>query len=161
MGRRLSDREMMLLAIASARTGIAAGQAPFGAAIARAGKLIASGYNEVWKACDITAHAEIIALRAACQCIHGISLAGATVYSTTEPCPMCFSACHWAGVERIVSGATIADAARAGFRELTISNRRMRSLGGAKMEIVPRFMRDECLALFEEFARANGRGRVY
>lgn len=161
MAKRLSDQEMMLVAIACARDGIAKGQTPFGAAIARGGQLIASGHNTVWDACDITAHAEITTLRTACQCLHGISLAGATIYATTEPCPMCFAACHWAGIQRIVSGATIADAARAGFRELTLSNKRMKSLGGAKMDLVPRFMREECVGLFGDFLKAGGRKLLY
>lgn len=161
MAKRLGDREMMLVAIEQARTGIAKGQTPFGAAVAKSGRLIAAGHNEVWGNCDITAHAEITTLRAACQCLRGISLAGATIYSTTEPCPMCFSACHWAGVKRIVFGATISDAQRAGFRELTISNQRMKSLGGATMELMPRFMRGECVALFDEFLVHGGRKRLY
>lgn len=161
MPARLNDRDMMLIAIERAREGVAAGQTPFGAAIAKRGKLIAASHNEVWSACDVTAHAEVTAIRKACHCLHRGEMTGATIYSTTEPCPMCFAACHWAGISRIVFGATIADARRAGFHELTISNRRMKSLGGATIEIVPGFMREQCVELFGEFLAAGGRRRLY
>lgn len=144
-----ADADFMRLAIEKTRVGIEAGQSPFGACIVRDGGVIACDHNLVWATTDITAHAEIVALRSACRAIDGIDLSGATIYSTTEPCPMCFSACHWARVKRIVYGAAIADAQAAGFNELTVSNEQLKTLGGSDVEIVGGFMRAECRALFD------------
>ena len=115
------------------------------------GKVVACVHNVVWQTTDITAHAEVHAIREACVELGVIDLQGCTVYTTTEPCPMCFSAIHWAHCDRIVFGTSISDALAAGFRELTISNEQMKSLGGSEVEIEGGFLRDECLTLFEAF----------
>ena len=113
--------------------------------------MVVAEHNVVWQTTDITAHAEVHALRCACRTLGTIDLAGCTVYTTTEPCPMCFAAIHWAACDRIVFGTSIADAAAAGFRELSISNDEMKRLGGATVEVVGGFLREECLAAFEAF----------
>ena len=145
----MDDRQLMQKAIDAARDGIARGQTPFGACIAKDGEVIIAAHNLVWAATDITAHAEIVTIREACKKLGTIKLGGCTIYSTTEPCPMCFSACHWAGLDRIVFGAEIADARAAGFGELSISNSRMKELGGATMTIEGGFMRKQAVELFE------------
>lgn len=147
-------------AIAVAREAIAQGQTPFGCAIVRDGQLLARAHNEVWATTDITAHAEVTALRRACASARDVHLRGATVYTTTEPCPMCFSACHWAAVDRIVYGARIPDALRAGFRELTIQAEDMARLGGSAVEVQGGVLAAECAALFDEWRRA-GKARTY
>jgi len=149
--RMTDDQSFMTLAIERALEGMRAGQSPFGACIVQAGKVIACEHNVVWRATDSTAHAEITAIRVACKAVGGIKLSGATIYSTTEPCPMCFSAIHWAGIARIVYGASIADARKAGFGELAISNVDMKRLGGSNVEIVAGFMADEAAALFDRW----------
>src|SRR4051794_15872306 len=113
----MKDEEYMRLAIAKTREGIAAGQSPFGAVIVRDGKVVAATHNTVWLTTDPTAHAEVNCIRAAASVLKTIALEGCTLYSTTEPCPMCLSAIHWAKIERVVFGATIEDAATAGFAE--------------------------------------------
>lgn len=142
----------MRRALARAREGVAAGQTPFGALIARDGRVLACEHNAVWAATDSTAHAEVQAIRAACRALGTVDLGGCTIYSTCEPCPMCFAAIHWARIATIVSGARIADARALGFSELTIANTTMKQLGGSPVEIVEDFLREECLALFEEWA---------
>ncbi len=97
---------------------------------------------------DITAHAEIHAIRQACRKLKTVDLSGCTIYSTCEPCPMCFSACHWARISTIVFGTRISDAQDAGFHELTISNRRLKSLGGSSITLVGGVLRNEALNLF-------------
>jgi tRNA(Arg) A34 adenosine deaminase TadA len=92
--------------------------------------------------------------------VANIKLAGTTIYSTTEPCPMCFAAIHWAGIDRIVYGASIADAQRAGFNELAISNFDMKRLGGSTVEIVPAFLAAEAVELFDQWL-ADPKHRVY
>ena len=88
---------------------------PFGAVIVRDGEVIATGQNQVTSSNDPTAHAEIVAIRAACAKLGTFTLAGCEIYSSCEPCPMCFAAIEWARLERLTFAATRADAADAGF----------------------------------------------
>lgn len=154
------DERWMREALTAARDAIGRGQTPFGCAVVRDGELLARAHNEVWATLDITAHAEITALRRACKAAKSVHLSGATVYTTTEPCPMCFSACHWADVERIVYAARIPDAARAGFRELTISAEDMARLGQSKVRVVGGVLAEEGAALFEAWLR-SGKAKTY
>jgi guanine deaminase len=156
----MSDEHWMRIAIAEALKGIDVGQTPFGAAIVRDGQIVVAAHNLVWKTTDSTAHAEVVAIRNACAISHTIDLRDCTIYSTCEPCPMCFSACHWAKIRRIVYGASIADAAGAGFCELTIGNAEMKRLGNADLEIVGGVLREECRALFDLWRRSPDR-RAY
>jgi guanine deaminase len=87
-------------------------------------------------------------------------LEGATIYSTTEPCPMCFASLHWARVAKIVYGTNISDVAALGFNELAISNFQLREMGQSEVEIVPDFLRDECLELLQFWSDLESR-RTY
>ncbi len=155
--RYLPEAKAMRRAIAAARDGIGQGESPFGACIVLEGEVIGTAHNCVWGSTDITRHAEIVAISEACKRLSRIHLSGAVLYATCEPCPMCYAASHWADIERIVFGAEISDAARFGFRELSIPNLTMKELGGSGIEIIPGFLRDECLALFEEWAQRPDR----
>lgn len=139
-------------AVARAREGIEAGQSPFGACIVRGGEILSCEHNVVWANTDITAHAEVTAIRRACQILGTIDLSGCTIYSTCEPCPMCFGAIHWARIERVVFGASIADAARIGFHELAIPNRTLVDLGGSSLRIEAGCGRAEAVAMMESWA---------
>lgn len=141
----------MRMAIAKAKEGVEAGGSPFGACIVRNDEVVTCVHNVVWQTIDITAHAEVHCIREACRILNDIDLKGCTIYTTTEPCPMCFSAIHWANCDRIVYGASIADAQDAGFRELTISNEQMKSLGGSDVVIEGGFLREDCQAVFDLF----------
>ena len=143
----------MLLAIEKAKDGIREGQTPFGACIVRDPEIISTAHNVVWKNSDVTSHAEINAIRLACKKLNSIDLSGCVIYSTTEPCPMCFSACHWGRISHIIYGTSIEDSRNVGFSELCISNSKMKSMGQAKMEITGNFLREECLELFKIWAR--------
>lgn len=145
----MSDEKYMSLAIKKAREGIELGQSPFAACLVRDGEIIACDHNHVWLDTDITAHAEIIVLRNACLKMKSIDLSRSIIYSTTEPCPMCFSALHWARVSKIFFGAGISDAYKAGFNELTLSNADLKKHGGSTIEIIPGYKEDECVALFD------------
>lgn len=148
----------MRKAIDQARAGIAAGQSPFGAVVVRDGVIVAAGHNEVWMRTDVTAHAEVVAIQRACAVLRSIDLAGCTIYTTTEPCPMCASAIHWARIDLCVCGAAIADAAAAGFNELHVAASRLYREGGSKVVLLDGVQRDECVGLFEAWQRAGGRG---
>jgi tRNA(Arg) A34 adenosine deaminase TadA len=162
-GERDGDRQWMGMAIAQSRTAIDKGQTPFGAVIVRGegpgAELVVAAHNVVLETTDITAHGEVNAIRLACRKLRTIDLRGCTIYSSTEPCPMCFSAIHWAGIGRIVFGAAIADAKEAGFNELSISNIEMKERGGSPVEVVGGVMAGEAAAVFGEFV-ARG-AKVY
>lgn len=147
----------MRQAIHKARQGIKQGQTPFGACIVKDGKVIACAHNRVWRATDITAHAEIVAIRQACRKIKSIDLSGAVIYSTCEPCPMCFSACHWARVSKIIYGAGIDDAKRCGFNELCIANSQLKGLAQSRVKIVSGFLREEAVELFQFWVKQKNR----
>ncbi len=147
-------------AIEVARAGIAAGQSPFGSVIVKGGEVVASTHNTVWLDTDPTAHAEVNCLRSAAEALGTIDLAGCILYSTCEPCPMCLSAIHWAKVDRVVFGASIDDAASAGFSELRVAARALAEMGGSPLEVEGGLLREECAALFDEWKRA-GLGRSY
>ena len=143
------DKQFMKLAIEKAGEGVKEGGSPFGACIVKDGKVVTCVHNVVWQTTDSTAHAEVNAIRQACKKLNTIDLSSCTIYSTTEPCPMCFSACHWAMISKIIFGASIEDAKLAGFNELTISNEKMKSWGMSNLEIVRGFLREENLELFK------------
>ena len=110
------DRRFLQRAIALSHAQVLAVQGgPFGAVIVRDGLIIAEGCNEVTSANDPTAHAEVVAIRRACQTVGNFSLAGATIYASCEPCPMCLAAIYWARLERLVFANTRSEAAAIGF----------------------------------------------
>jgi guanine deaminase len=151
----MDEKELMSLAIEKTREGIAAGQSPFGSIIVKDGKVAASTHNTVWKDTDPTAHAEVNCIRSAAKALGTIDLSGCTLYSTCEPCPMCLAAIHWSKVDRVVFGATIGDADAAGFSELHVAAADLARLGGSPLVIEDGLLRDECVALFEEWKRAG------
>ena len=110
------DARFLALAVALSRSCMEAGHGgPFGAVIVRDGAVLAEGWNAVTSAKDPTAHAEVTAIRRACAAMDDFSLAGATIYSSCEPCPMCLSAIYWARLDRLVYANTRYQAAAIGF----------------------------------------------
>lgn len=90
---------------------------PFGAVIVKDGEVVASGYNNVLKDNDPTAHAEIQAIRAACKKLNTFDLTGCELYTSCYPCPMCLGAIIWANIKTVYYGNTKEDAANIGFRD--------------------------------------------
>ena len=111
----VEDAKFMKMAIDLSIENIDTGGGPFGAVIVRDGEIIATGTNRVVPDSDPTAHAEVMAIRAACAKLGTFQLTGCTVYSSCEPCPMCLSALYWAGVSRICYGNTKDDAKAINF----------------------------------------------
>ena len=148
---------LMRQAIDAARRGIAAGQTPFGCAIQVGDQVLAACHNTVWATTDITAHAEINSIRGACAKLGQVHLKGAIVATTCEPCPMCASALHWARVQEVYYGASIADAAAAGFNELGLSARDLLRLGGSPVKLTGGLLADECRELFEVWKNSGAR----
>jgi tRNA(Arg) A34 adenosine deaminase TadA len=141
----------MLSAIKKTKEGIKNKQAPFGACIVKNNKIISCKHNTVWKDKNIIKHAEINAIEDACKKLKTIKLTGCIIYSTCEPCPLCFSACHWVNIKEIIYGASIKDAKKLGFHELTISNKKMKILGKSKIKLTNGFMKKECNELFRNW----------
>jgi guanine deaminase len=151
----------MLAAIHSAQMGIRLGHGgPFGACIVRKGRIIVASHNTVVKSCDATCHAEINAIRAASKKLKTPFLEDTVIYSTTEPCPMCFAAIHWARIPKVVFGTSIADVKRRGFNELSIANSRLKKLGGSSVKIRKGFLRSKCLLMLQEWDSQDNK-RVY
>lgn len=156
----MTPDEVMQVAVDAARRGIFAGQSPFGCAIEREGRIIAACHNTVLLSTDITAHAEINALREACRRTGQIHLEGAVVATTCEPCPMCMSALHWARVDSVYYGATIGDAAAAGFNELRLSAQDVLTLGASHVKLHRGGLEEACQQLFKDWL-ASDRARAY
>ena len=115
------DRRHLERAVALSREHMAAGEGgPFGAVIVRHGQVLAEGWNRVTSTNDPTAHAEVTAIRRACEAVGDFSLPGATLYTSCEPCPMCLASAYWARVSRIVYANTRQDAAEIGFDDSLI-----------------------------------------
>ncbi len=111
-----TDRRHLARAIALSREHMERNEGgPFGAVIARDGKVLAEGWNCVTSTNDPTAHAEVVAIRRACSEVGSFALEGATLYSSCEPCPMCLAAAYWARMGRIVYANTREDAMAIGF----------------------------------------------
>jgi guanine deaminase len=110
------DHTHLSRAVALSREHMAIGAGgPFGAVIVHDGTVLAEGWNEVTSTNDPTAHAEVNAIRKACRALGRFSLAGATLYASCEPCPMCLASAYWARVSRIVYANTREEAAEIGF----------------------------------------------
>lgn len=109
------DERWLREAIALAAANVDDGGGPFGAVVVRDGAAVATGQNRVTRDDDPTAHAEVVAIRAACRALGSFALTGCTVYSSCEPCPLCLAATLWSRADRLVYAADRHDAERAGF----------------------------------------------
>lgn len=112
---RPDDAKLLDEAVRLAIESIGEGGGPFGALVVRDSEVLATGANEVTRSLDPTAHAEVVAIRRACQAVGDFRLDGCTLVCSCEPCPLCLSAALWARVERVVYAADRHDAAAAGF----------------------------------------------
>jgi tRNA(Arg) A34 adenosine deaminase TadA len=93
---------------------------PFGAIVVKDGRIIAEGWNRVTSENDPTAHAEVTAIRRACEALQSFSLKGCDIYTSCEPCPMCLAAIYWARLDRVFFANSRDDAARIGFDDALI-----------------------------------------
>lgn len=124
---------------------------PFGAAVVQtsSGHLLYRGRNAVMKENDPSAHAETRAVRKACSRLGRPSLAGYTLYSTCEPCPMCMANALWAGVDRVVFGATIEDA-NEHCRQIRIAAQEVAERSDMPCLVEGQVLREQCRALFTD-----------
>jgi len=123
---------------------------PFGAVIVRNGEIISKGHNEVIRTNDPTAHAEIVAIRRASGLLGRFDLSDCEIYSSCEPCPMCFAAIHWAKIQKLYYGGTKEDAEKIGFSDQFIYNV-IKGTAKTKQVTAIQIDRDECLNPFTEW----------
>ena len=147
-----TDQELMLEAMAEARAAEAAGEVPVGAIIvAASGDVIARGSNRVLRDSDPTAHAEIVALRAAGAAIGNYRLLGCTLYSTLEPCSMCAGAILHARIQRLVYAAADPKAGACGSVISVMNHPALNH----RVELADGVLRDECGKMLTDFFRAK------
>ena len=128
---------------------------PFGAVIInKNGEIIANGNNKVLKNNDPTAHAEIVAIRTACEKLNTYDLSGCILYTSCEPCPMCLSAIIWANIKEVYYGCKKEDAGKIGFRDDIIYE----YLKGKNKDLIHliNFNRNDCIETFEKYKNDNG-----
>ena len=118
MSDEAQDGRWLAEAVALAVGNVEAGGGPFGALVVRDGAIVATGVNQVTATNDPTAHAEVVAIRAACRELGDFRLSGCVLVSSCEPCPLCLAAALWARADRVVYAADRHDAARGGFDDL-------------------------------------------
>ena len=123
------------------------GGGPFGAVIVRDDELIAEGVNRVTANNDPTAHAEVSAIRAACQKLKTFDLSGTTIYTSCEPCPMCLGAIYWSHIDRMYYGNDQKDAAKIGFDDQFIYDEIDRKVSERRLQS-EQMLHEEALAGF-------------
>jgi len=110
------ERHFMQMAIEESRNGMDAGHGgPFGCVVVKGDEVISSGHNRVLQSIDPTAHAEVVAIRNACEALQSFQLTGCEMYCSCEPCPMCLGAIYWARPDKVFYANTKSDAAAIGF----------------------------------------------
>ncbi len=139
----------MRMAIALSEQNVAQGLGgPFGAVIVKDGRVVAASANTVVPSNDPTAHAEVSAIRLACQELDTYNLEGCVIYTSCEPCPMCLGAIYWARIEKIYYANNKGDAAAIGFDDQFIYEELDRPKEQRKLPVVE-MLRDEALGAFK------------
>jgi tRNA(Arg) A34 adenosine deaminase TadA len=152
----MDDRYYMTRAIELSFKSVESGGGPFGAVVVLGGRIVGEGYNKVVRNSDPTAHAEILAIRAACKAINNFSLQGAVIYSSCEPCPMCLGAIWWARISTIYYANGRADAAWVGFDDQALYDEVATGLLDRKLPL-HQLMREEALAAFRLWVDSPGK----
>lgn len=150
----MSKESLMRTAIKLSEENVANGGGPFGAVIVRNGEIIATGVNRVTANNDPTAHAEVSAIRSACEKLHTFDLSGCEIYSSCEPCPMCLGAIYWAHIDRIYYGNNKADAKEIGFDDSFIYDELALPLDKRNVP-AENMLRDEAIRVFRQWSEKS------
>jgi tRNA(Arg) A34 adenosine deaminase TadA len=150
----MTKEELMRKAIELSKENVENGGGPFGAVIAKDGKIIATGVNRVTASCDPTAHAEVSAIRSAANQLGTFDLSGYDIYTSCEPCPMCLGAIYWARLDKMYYANNKADAKNIGFDDSFIYD---------ELELKPTdrklpsevLLADEAIKAFEAWAQKD------
>ena len=143
--------KFMKYAIKEAKKGITKGDGgPFGAVVVKDGKVVGRGHNQVIKNNDATCHGEMMAIRNASKNLGTFDLSGCEIYTTGEPCPMCYGAILWANISKVYYGCNIVDTDIIGFRDVSFYKR----INNIKFKegFMKEMNREECLKLYKEYA---------
>jgi len=143
------------LSVDNVRTGSGG---PFGAVIVKEGVVVAEAANQVTATNDPTAHAEVLAIRQACQRFRFFELRGCDLYSSCEPCPMCLGAIYWARIGKVYFGNLAADAAKIGFDDSAIYEEITQPHAQREIPMI-QLMREEALAAFRMWEQNPGKIR--
>ena len=149
-------RRAIELAVDNVRSGRGG---PFAALVVRGGDIVSEGTNLVTSTKDPTAHAEVVAIRRACQALGTFQLAGCDIYTSCEPCPMCLGAIYWARPAKLFYGGTHKDAAAAGFDDSFIYQQTRMPVADRAIPML-QVLHEESLAAFEEW-RASASKVLY
>ena len=144
----------MQRAIAIALENVRNGGGPFGSVISRNNRIVAEGVNRVTATNDPTAHAEVVAIRAACTHLAAFQLDGCDLYTTCEPCPMCLGAIYWARPARVLYACDAGDAAAAGFDDKFIYDELYLPFAAREIPMT-QLMREESLMIFNVWKKSE------
>lgn len=142
----MNHEYFMSVALAEAKKA----DAPYGAVIVKNGQILAKAGNTVQRDCDPSAHAEMNAIRNMTNQINSPSLAGYTLYATAEPCPMCATACIWAGIDDIIIGASIQDLISYNQAQINLACEEIIAKSFKDIKVTKGILRQESLALFTQ-----------
>lgn len=137
-------RRAISLASQNVRDGLGG---PFGSVVVKDGEIIGEGTNRVTSSCDPTAHAEMLAIRAASAKLQNFDLSGCEIFTSCEPCPMCLSAIYWAKLDRMFYGNTIVEADAIGFSDEFLYKEIALSMEERELDAT-RLLKDEALESF-------------
>ena len=154
----MRKEELMRRAIKLSADSVSNGGGPFGAVIVRDGEIVAEGSNGVTILNDPTAHAEVSAIRQACQKLNSFDLTGCEIYTSCEPCPMCLGAIYWAHIDKIYYANDRKDAANIGFDDELIYQ---------EMEVQPQYrkkpseilLNNEAIKVFQQWTEKTDKTR--
>lgn len=155
MNNIIIKEKFMKLAIQKAKEGIKKKENPFGACIVRNNKIVSCTHNKVFENIDVSSHAELIVIKEACRKLNTIDLSQCILYSTCEPCPMCFSAIHFAKISMIVFGISIEDGKKLGYLKISRSCKKTKILLNSSVKIIGGFLKDENLKLIKLWEKEN------
>ncbi|MBL7782632.1 MAG: nucleoside deaminase [Saprospiraceae bacterium] len=145
------NEQLMREAIRQSKAGMDKGEGgPFGAIVVKDGRIVGRGNNRVLATNDPTAHAEVVAIRDACQNLGSFQLDDCEIYTSCEPCPMCLGAIYWARPKRVYFGCTRTDAANIQFDDDFIYEEIGAPLEQRKIPMIP-LLREEALVVFREW----------
>jgi len=144
------SKNFMLRAIELSMISLKEDGGPFGCVIVKKNKIISEGFNEVTNKNDPTAHAEIVAIRNACNKLNTFNLKGTQMFTSCEPCPMCLSAIYWSHIDKIYYGNNRKDAAKIGFDDSYIYDELSLDLNKRKIPL-EQINEKEAIKAFEEW----------
>ncbi len=148
------EEKFMQEAIRLSKENVKNGGGPFGAVIVKDGKIIAKAVNKVTKNNDPTAHAEVLAIRLAAQNLKSFDLSGCEIYTSCEPCPMCFGAIYWARLDKLYFANTKTDAKKIGFDDSFIYDEISLPYEKRKIPNI-QIMRNEALEAFKKWENSD------